>query len=97
VDGAAAAVAAPSPPAVPLSALGRELELVRQAAFTEPDDQSPWFYRRWCVAEACRHVGAGGEAEAAALALLAEDCAHLRELAEAEPGCKCEFELEAGG
>jgi hypothetical protein len=96
VDGAAAAVPAPSPPAVPLSALGRELELVRQAAFTEPDDQSPWFYRRWCVAEACRHVGAGGEAEAAALALLAEDCAHLRELAEAEPGCKCEFG-EAGG
>jgi geranylgeranyl transferase type-2 subunit alpha len=37
----------------PVSAesLAVELDLVRRAVFTEPDDQSPWFYRRWVISK----------------------------------------------
>ncbi|KDO32778.1 hypothetical protein SPRG_02476 [Saprolegnia parasitica CBS 223.65] len=37
----------PSP--LPLEVAMMEIELVKQAVFTEPDDQSNWFYYRWVV------------------------------------------------
>lgn len=36
---------------VPLAVLEAELAFVRRAAYTEPDDQSPWVFRRWLVAQ----------------------------------------------
>lgn len=37
--------------AVPKDALDEEYELVKQAFFTEPEDQSGWFYHRWLLGE----------------------------------------------
>lgn len=89
-------------PPVALSILQTELQLIRQAVFTEPDDQSPWFYRRWAVSEVCKHLhgtsGANaadatltseaGTSATAALQTLDEDASHLLELSEVEPECK---------
>ena len=52
---AAAAPAAPHAPLLAIDTLRAELELLRQAVFTEPDDQSPWFYRRWVLGQLQRH------------------------------------------
>lgn len=73
-------------PALPLTVLSDELRLVREAVFTEPDDQSPWFFRRWLLT----HVAAAcaGDATVGAARLLEEDIAALRELAAAESTSK---------
>ena len=45
VPGSSAAATA----AVPWDVLDREYELVKQAFYTEPEDQSGWFYHRWLL------------------------------------------------
>ena len=79
-----------------------ELALARKAVFTEPDDQSAWFYRRWVVDSLAALLdGAGGsapgsaEAAAAAEAALVEDLGALRELSQAEPACKWPLQARA--
>lgn len=74
---------------LPLSTLRPELDLIRQAVYTEPDDQSPWFYRRWVVAQAWTWVGQGSHAEACqAIRLLLDDLDPIRELCALEPSAK---------
>lgn len=43
-----------------LCRVASELELVRGAIFTEPDDSSPWFYHRWLLAQLAASLGVSG-------------------------------------
>jgi geranylgeranyl transferase type-2 subunit alpha len=98
VETAAPTSAAGTASPLPLATLRGELELLRQAVFTEPDDQSPWFYRRWVLAQLERHLTApsaspsssppSSEARDEAARLLQEDVGSLRELAALEPASK---------
>ena len=79
----------------PVSIIDLTLEfvLVRKAVFTVPDDQSPWFYRRWVVTELCKHLNEKDSLEweicfEAIYKVLMEDCLHLQTLIEAEPRCR---------
>lgn len=80
-----------------------ELLIVREAAFTEPYDQSAWIYRRWVVGRLVQWVEGAAEGDAAALAegaaalrLLLEDFDVLAQLEEAEPTCKCAWRVAVG-
>ena len=81
---------------VPADVLANEYAFVRQAFFTEPEDQAGWMYHRWLTAqtknanEAFRRAGRGRAAAAAAAkrAVFAGEADALRELCALEPDCK---------
>ena len=54
-----------------------EFELVTQALWTDPGDQSGWLYHRWLI---------GSDPDAA---VLRQEHNNVKELLEQEPGSKC--------
>lgn len=99
-----------SPLPVLLSAplLEREFDLVRQAVFTDPEDQAPWLYHRWLLSQSVERFkrakadGSDGDDETTTTAAAAEalaatleaETAACEELLEAEPDrSKCKWPL----
>ena len=67
--------------------LRADLQLVRNAFFTAPEDSSAWFYHRWVLAQ-LSPGGAAAAPEAEYAALVAEELTMVEELLELEPECR---------
>ena len=92
------------PPSPPVAVLDAEYNLVKQALFTEPDDQSGWLYHRWLLGQTSSACGAAGPAStssasvapagpgarsrAETVPVLRREAAMCRELLALEPGSK---------
>ena len=77
-------------------ALDREYELVQQAFFTEPEDQSGWIYHRWLTAQTLMGARDDRGDEAGAMETLRREARLCRELSEMEPLSKWPVVTRAG-
>ncbi|KAF4659170.1 hypothetical protein FOL47_007699 [Perkinsus chesapeaki] len=65
-----------------------ELDLVRQAYYTEPNDQSVWLYHNWLTIAAMGKHRYGDEYTPEELSVLKEELASVEELLQIEPDAK---------
>jgi len=63
--------------------LNQEFELITNAFYTEPADQSIWFYHKWLVEQICK-ITTGEEQQAILLREL-KMCEELRKILEDDP------------
>ncbi len=86
--------AASASAAIPAAILEEEYALVKQALYTEPEDQSGWLYHAWLLGcwaarwAAAERAGNAAEERTALLAALAAQEGDCAELAAAEPRAK---------
>jgi len=64
-----------------------DFRMIKSAYFTEPADQSCWWYLRWLVDFASKHCPCGDDE----LALAKRELANIEELLSIEPEAPCKI------